>query len=88
MNLIARQFLTCLTCGSHISPVSYHTANTKSSHWQQLSAPRENVLLVPDRNVRLTESGWGGERRRSSDHDPQDRDRLEVLKKVGKKLIK
>src|ERR1051326_2032550 len=35
-----------------------------------MSAPRENVLLVPDRNVLLTGSGWEGARTRSSDHDP------------------
>jgi hypothetical protein len=35
-----------------------------------LSPPRENVLLVPNRNVLLTESRWEGERSGSSDHDP------------------
>src|SRR5690348_10312015 len=35
-----------------------------------MSAPRENVLLVPFRNVLLTGSGWGSGNRRSSDHDP------------------
>src|SRR5258706_15567546 len=41
-----------------------------SSRSLVLSAPRENVLFVPNRNVLLTRSGWGGERTRSSDHDP------------------
>src|SRR5947209_1060270 len=35
-----------------------------------LSAPRENVLIVPSRNVRLTGSGWGSGRTRSSGHGP------------------
>ena len=35
-----------------------------------MSPPRENVLFVPNRNVLLTRSGWGGERSRSSDYDP------------------
>src|SRR5262245_60081076 len=35
-----------------------------------MSAPRENVLFVPNRNVLLTGSGWGGERARSFNHDP------------------
>src|SRR5258708_14630577 len=35
-----------------------------------VSTPRENVLFVPNRNVLLTRSRWGGERTRSFDHDP------------------
>src|SRR5215510_11945638 len=35
-----------------------------------LSAPRENVLFVPSRNVLLTRSGWRSGRSRSSHHDP------------------
>src|SRR5579862_338667 len=35
-----------------------------------LSLPRENVLLVPSRNVLLTGSGWGGGNRSPSD-DPE-----------------
>src|ERR1035438_3779166 len=37
---------------------------------ERLTPPRENVLLVPDRNVLLTKTGWGGERTRSSPNDP------------------
>ena len=37
---------------------------------RELSAPNENVRFVPNRNVRLTRSGWGGARTRSSDHGP------------------
>src|SRR5688572_18889618 len=36
---------------------------------EAVSPPRENVLFVPDRNVLLTGSGWGGEGSRSSDDD-------------------
>src|SRR5579872_2850933 len=35
-----------------------------------VSLPRENVLLVPSRNVLLTGSGWGGGNRSPSD-DPE-----------------
>jgi len=35
-----------------------------------MSPPREKVLFVPSRNVRLTGSGWGVGRTRSSDDDP------------------
>src|SRR5882757_4634866 len=35
-----------------------------------MSPPRENVLLVPYRNVLLTRSGWEGEGTGSSNHDP------------------
>src|SRR5260370_29167983 len=35
-----------------------------------VSPPRENVLFVPHRNVRLTGSGWGGEQTRRTNHDP------------------
>src|SRR5690348_1658770 len=35
-----------------------------------LSAPRENVLFVPNRNVLLTRSRWESGRRRTFDHDP------------------
>src|ERR1700689_2930303 len=36
----------------------------------QLSLPREKVLIVPNRNVLLTGSGWGGGKRSPSD-DPE-----------------
>src|SRR5262249_49720854 len=49
----------------------------------EMSAPHENVLIVPSRNVLLTRSGWEGGRTRS----PRERARLVVLKKVQKKLI-
>src|SRR5580658_9204157 len=35
-----------------------------------MSPPRENVLLVPYRNVLLTSSGWESAGTRSSNHDP------------------
>src|SRR5205823_3971237 len=35
-----------------------------------MSPPRENVLSVPFRNVRLTSPRWGGAGTRSSHHDP------------------
>src|SRR3954464_14309681 len=35
-----------------------------------VSPPRDNVPFVPNRNVPLTGSGWGGEPRRESHHDP------------------
>src|SRR5579859_184147 len=35
-----------------------------------MSAPNENVRFVPNRNVRLTKSGWRGARTRSSHHEP------------------
>src|SRR5579864_9456285 len=41
-----------------------------SSARARLSPPRENVLLVPHRNVLLTRSGWEGAGTRSSNHDP------------------
>src|SRR3989442_1029332 len=34
-----------------------------------MSLPRENVLLVPNRNVLLTGSGWGGGKHRDTPHD-------------------
>src|SRR6516225_1705724 len=37
---------------------------------EAVSAPRENVLFVPNRNVLLTRSGWESGRTRSIDHDP------------------
>src|SRR5437763_9042531 len=44
--------------------------SSMSSSRTSVSAPRENVPYVPSRNVPLTESGWGGDRRGSSHHDP------------------
>ncbi len=41
-----------------------------SSPPNYVSPPRKNVLFVPHRNVLLTKSRWGGERTRSSHHDP------------------
>src|SRR5437016_4607371 len=35
-----------------------------------MSPPRDNVRFVPSRNVRLTGSGWGSGRTRSSNYDP------------------
>ena len=36
----------------------------------RVSAPRENVLIVPGRNILLTGSGWRGGGNRSPHHDP------------------
>src|ERR1019366_10678574 len=49
--------------------ISYLLPGTARSSGS-LTPPRENVLLVPNRNVLLTKSGWGGERTRSSPYDP------------------
>src|SRR5215467_14654789 len=53
----------------------------------KMSAPPENVLIVPSRNVLLTRSGWEGGRTRVPHHGQRERARLVVLKKVQKKLI-
>jgi biotin operon repressor len=53
-----------------------------------MSLPRENVLFVPSRNVLLTRSGWEGAGTRNPHHDTTDRDRLVVLRKAQKKLIR
>src|SRR5215468_6439393 len=37
---------------------------------RHVSAPPENVLIVPSRNVLLTRSGWEGGRTRSPHHEP------------------
>src|SRR6202163_3718356 len=48
---------------------SLHQSAIVSSTSEQMSKPRENVLLVPFRKVLLTGSGWGGGKHRSSPHD-------------------
>lgn len=53
-----------------------------------MSAPRENILIVPSRNALLTRSGWRSGRTRSSKHGrAEERDRLVVLKRVRKNPI-
>jgi hypothetical protein len=46
-----------------------------------------NVWFVPNRNVRLTRSGWGGDGTGVLTMTQRERDRLVVLKKAEKKLI-
>src|SRR5579862_9909642 len=48
----------------------YRNLSAASPGPASMSAPNENVLFVPNRNVLLTGTGWGGERTRSSHHDP------------------
>src|SRR3984893_5449211 len=49
---------------------SYYARRRVSLGCDALSLPRENVLLVPDRNVLLTGSGWqGGTRSPANDSE-------------------
>jgi hypothetical protein len=52
-----------------------------------VSAPRENVWFVPNRNVRLTKSGWDVNEPGVLMMSQRERDRLVVLRKAEKKLI-
>src|ERR1700683_5168826 len=59
---------------AHVLPFCFymgriHDPLSKRKGRPPVSLPRENVLLVPFRNVLLTGSGWGGGRHRSSPYD-------------------
>src|SRR3954452_1544596 len=61
---------TLLLCRSRRTALFHHRFVPRSITGAALSAPRENVLFVPDRNVLLTGSRWGVGRTRSSEDDP------------------